>query len=38
VKTIVTDPTYLTGPFITSTNLRLQADDKGWSPSACDAR
>jgi len=38
VKTIVTDPTYLTGPFITSTNLRKQADNKGWSPSACDAR
>ena len=38
VKTIVTDPTYLNGPFITSTNLRKQADAAGWSPSTCEAR
>src|SRR5215469_1281044 len=32
IKTIVNDPTYLTGPFITSTNLRKQADAAKWSP------
>ena len=38
VKTIVNDPTYLTGPFITSTNLRKQVDATGWNPSACEAK
>lgn len=38
VKTIVTDPMYLFRPFVTSTNLRKQADASGWSPSACEAR
>jgi hypothetical protein len=38
VKTIVTDPMYLTRPFVTSTNLRKQADASGWNPSACEAR
>lgn len=38
VKTIVTDPTYLIRPFVTSTNLRKQPDAAGWSPSACEAR
>jgi hypothetical protein len=38
VKTIVTDPTYLTEPFITSTHFRKQADGTGWNPSACLAR
>jgi hypothetical protein len=38
VKTIVTDPTYLNRPFVTSTNLRKQNDESGWAPSACEAR
>ena len=38
VKTIVTDPIYLNGPFITSTNLRKQPDAAGWNPSACEAQ
>jgi hypothetical protein len=38
VKTIVTDPTYLARPFVTSTNLRKQPDASGWNPSACEAR
>jgi len=38
VKTIVDDPTYLTQPFITSTNLKKQRDASGWKPSACSAR
>jgi hypothetical protein len=36
--TIVEDPTYLQGPFITSENFKHQADNTGWNPSACDAR
>jgi hypothetical protein len=37
-KTIVTDPTYLMRPFVTSTNLRKQNDASGWAPSSCEAR
>jgi hypothetical protein len=37
VKTIVEDPTYLTRSFITSTNLKKQADATGWNPSPCSA-
>jgi hypothetical protein len=35
VKTIVSDPTYLFGNFITSTHFRKQPDATGWKPSAC---
>ena len=38
VKTIVTDPQYLTQPFITSTHLKKQADATGWNPTPCLAR
>ncbi len=38
VKTIVEDPAYLTGPFITSTHFKKQADSQGWNPTACVAR
>ena len=38
IKTIVTDPTYLAGPFITSTNLRKEADNSKFSPAACEAK
>jgi hypothetical protein len=37
VKTIVHDPMYLFQDFVTSTNLRKQADAAGWNPSACEA-
>lgn len=38
VTTIVEDPDYLTGPFITSSNFRLLPDDpavNGWNPTPC---
>lgn len=38
IKTIVTDPTYLYRPFVTSTNLRKQPDDSKWNPTACEAQ
>lgn len=38
VTTIVTDPKYLTEPFITSTHFKRQADAAGWNPSECTAR
>jgi hypothetical protein len=38
INTIVDDPTYLTDPFRTSTNLRKQRDASDWHPSACSAR
>ena len=38
VTTIVTDPKYLTEPFITSTHFKRQADATGWNPSECTAR
>jgi hypothetical protein len=38
VTTIVEDPQYLTGPFVTSTNFKRQADGSGWAPSACTSK
>jgi hypothetical protein len=38
VTTIVTDPKYLSEPFITSTHFKRQADAAGWNPSECTAR
>jgi hypothetical protein len=38
VKTLVSDPTYLTRTFVTSTNLRRQRDSAGWNPMPCSAR
>jgi hypothetical protein len=38
VKTIVEDPQYLDGAFITSSNFRKQDDRSGWDPTACSAR
>lgn len=35
VITIVEDPTYLSGPFYTSTHFRLEPDDDGWDPRPC---
>ncbi len=37
VQTIVDDPTYLTQPFITSSNFRRESGDGGWDPTPCDA-
>jgi hypothetical protein len=38
VTSIVTDPDYLTGQFITSSQFKKQRDDAGWHPSPCVAR
>jgi hypothetical protein len=38
VTTVVNDPTYLTVPFITSTDFKKQRDNTGYSPVACSAR
>jgi len=37
VTTIVEDPTYLTEPFVTSTNFKKQADGAGFTPKPCSA-
>lgn len=38
VTTIVQDPTYLTEPFVTSTDFKKIPDGQGWSPTACTAK
>ena len=38
VTTTVEDPTYLTGPFITSSNFKKEADGSKFKPSACRTR
>jgi hypothetical protein len=38
VTTIVEDPTYLSQPFVTSTNFKKQADATGFAPTSCSAR
>jgi hypothetical protein len=38
VTTIVRDPQYLTGPWITSTDFKKQRDATGWRPEPCSAR
>jgi len=38
VTTEVTDPQYLTSPFITSTHFKKQPDSSGWMPEPCAAR
>lgn len=37
VDTIVTDPTYLTGPYITSVAFKKIPDRQGWDPTPCRA-
>ena len=37
VTTIVEDPTFLTEPFITSSNFRREPDDSNWRPTPCRA-
>ena len=38
VTTVVDDPTYLTEPFVTSSNFKRQADATGFNPTPCSAR
>jgi hypothetical protein len=38
VTTVVTDPTYLGSPFVTTTDFRKQPDASGWNPRPCAAR
>jgi hypothetical protein len=38
VTTIVEDPTYLTQPFVTSSNFRREPDGSKWLPSPCTSR
>jgi hypothetical protein len=38
VTTIVEDPTYLTEPFVTSTNFKKERDGSKWEPVACSAK
>jgi hypothetical protein len=38
ITTVVEDPQYLNGPFITSTNFKRQADGSGWVPSVCTSQ
>jgi hypothetical protein len=35
VMTVVRDPVYLNGAFVTSSQFRKEADDKNWNPSPC---
>jgi len=38
VTTIVTDPTYLAVPFVTTTDFKKESDDSRWNPTPCSAR
>jgi hypothetical protein len=38
VTVVVTDPKYLTQPFVVSSQFKKQADATGWDPSACSSR
>ena len=38
VTSVVNDPTYLTQPFITSSNFRREPNDSKWNPVSCRAR
>ncbi len=38
VKTLVDDPEYLSGQFITSTHFKKEPDGAKWRPTACEAR
>lgn len=35
VMSIVKDPVYLTGPFVTSSQFKKEADDSNWNPAPC---
>lgn len=38
ITTIVDDPQYLTGQFITSTHFKKLPDASGWNPTPCEAK
>ena len=39
ITTVIEDPEYLTGPFITSSNYRKLPDtNNGWDPQPCSVR
>ena len=38
VTSIVTDPQYLTQPFITSSHFKKEADGSKWNPTPCEAK
>ncbi|MEO8465998.1 MAG: hypothetical protein ABI640_11710 [Gammaproteobacteria bacterium] len=38
VTTVVTDPKYLTGVFVTSTDFKKQKSAAGWDPTPCTSR
>lgn len=38
VTTVVTDPTYLDAPFVTSTDFKKEQDGSGFDPTPCSAR
>ncbi|MGV3591625.1 MAG: hypothetical protein ACO1PZ_08030 [Gammaproteobacteria bacterium] len=35
VMSVVRDPMYLTGPFVTSSQFKKEADDANWNPTPC---
>jgi len=37
VTTVVEDPVYLNGPFVTSSHFRRETDTRGWNPRPCRA-
>jgi hypothetical protein len=37
VTTILEDPVYFNGPFVTSSNFKKLPDDSGWNPTPCRA-
>jgi len=37
VTTVVDDPVYLNGPFVTSSHFRREAGTRGWNPRPCRA-
>jgi hypothetical protein len=38
ITTVLEDPMYYSGPFVTSTNLKKLPDEEGWNPTPCSAR
>jgi hypothetical protein len=38
ITTIVDDPMYLTGPFITSTHFKMEPNGSKWMPMPCEAK
>ena len=38
LTSVVEDPRYLTGPFLTSDHYKKEADGSKWSPSKCEAK